>query len=146
MATVEQGWPGGSLFHGVGESATPFPWLNYFTLDPYLIIVMFWPGQNAIQGDAPKKVTHSNGSYEGKSRGRKLADEMGRGKKKVPLYSHRLTHWMRVTSELHDSYFCSMTITQAIPKIAEVTHPDRQISEEIVEACPYYRVESLKVI
>ena len=27
-----------------------------------------------------------------------------------------------------------MTITQAIPKIAEVTHPDRQISEAIAEA------------
>ena len=81
-----------------------------------------------------KEVTHSNGSYERKSRGRKLADEMGRGKKKIPLYSHRLTHRKRVTSELHDSYFRSMTITQAIPKIAEVTHPDRKISEEIVEA------------
>ena len=54
--------------------------------------------------------------------------------KKIPLYSHRLTHRKRVTSELHDSYFRSMTITQAIPKIAEVTHPDRQISEEIAEA------------
>ena len=29
-----------------------------------------------------KEVTHSGGSYERKSRGRKLADEMGRGKKK----------------------------------------------------------------
>ena len=29
-----------------------------------------------------KEVTHSNGSYERKSRGRKLADEIGRGKKK----------------------------------------------------------------
>ena len=29
-----------------------------------------------------KEVTHSNGSYERKSRGRKLADEMGRGKRK----------------------------------------------------------------
>ena len=29
-----------------------------------------------------KEVTHSDGSYERKSRGRKLADEMGRGKKK----------------------------------------------------------------
>ena len=29
-----------------------------------------------------KEVTHSNGSYERKSRGRKLADEMGQGKKK----------------------------------------------------------------
>ena len=81
-----------------------------------------------------KEVTHTNGSYERKSRGRKLADEMGRGKKNIPLYSHRLTHRKRVTSELHDSYFRSMTITQAIPKIAEVTHPDRQISEEIAEA------------
>ena len=39
-----------------------------------------------------------------------------------------------MTSELHDSYFRAMTITQAIPKIAEVTHPDRQISGEIAEA------------
>ena len=31
-----------------------------------------------------KKVTHSNGSYEKKSRGRELADEMGRGKK-IPM-------------------------------------------------------------
>ena len=54
--------------------------------------------------------------------------------KKISLYSHRLTHRKRVTSELHDSYFRSITITQAIPKIAEVTHPDRQISEEIAEA------------
>ena len=80
-----------------------------------------------------KEVTHSNGSYERKSRGRKLADEMGRGKK-FPWYTHRLTHRKRVTCELHDNYFRSMTITQAIPKIAEVTHPDRLISEEIAEA------------
>ena len=33
-----------------------------------------------------KEVTHSNGSYERKSRGRKLADEMGRGKK-FPWYT-----------------------------------------------------------
>ena len=32
----------------------------------------------------------------------------------------------RVTYELHDSYFRSMTITPAIPKIAEVTHPNGQ--------------------
>ena len=31
-----------------------------------------------------KEVTHSNGSYERKSRGWKLADEMGRGKK-IPM-------------------------------------------------------------
>ena len=34
-----------------------------------------------------KEVTHSNGSYERKSRGRKLADEMGRGKKNNPMYT-----------------------------------------------------------
>ena len=81
-----------------------------------------------------KEVTHSNGSYERKSRVRKLAYEMGRGKRKIPLYSHRLTHRKRVTSELDDSYFRSMTITQPIPKKAEMTHPGRQISEEVAEA------------
>ena len=65
-----------------------------------------------------KEVTHSNGSYVRKSRGRKLADEMGRGKKKIPLYSHSLTHRKRVTSELHDSYFRLMTIKHSISKIA----------------------------
>ena len=37
--------------------------------------------------------------------------------KKIPWYSHRLTHWKRVTSELHDSYFRLMTINHAISKI-----------------------------
>ena len=63
-----------------------------------------------------KVVTHSNGSYERNSRGRKLADEMGRGKK-FPWYTHRVMHRKRVTCELHDSYLRSMTITYAIPKI-----------------------------
>ena len=63
-----------------------------------------------------KEVTHSNGSYERKSRGRKLADEMGRGKK-FPWYTHRLTHRKRVTCELHDSLFRLMTIKHAISKI-----------------------------
>ena len=60
--------------------------------------------------------------------------------KKIPLDSHRLTHRKRATSELDDSYFRSMTITQAIPKKAEVAHPGPQISEVVVEACPYQRV------
>ena len=34
-----------------------------------------------------KEVTHSNGSYERKSRGRKLADEMGGGKKNTIILS-----------------------------------------------------------
>ena len=63
-----------------------------------------------------KEVTHSDGSYQRKSRGRKLADEMGRGKKFL-WYTHRLMHRKRVTCELHDSYFCLMTIKNAIPKI-----------------------------
>ena len=63
-----------------------------------------------------KEVTHSNGSYERKSRGQKLADEMGWAKK-FPWYTHRLMHWKRVTSELHDSYFHLMTIKHAISKI-----------------------------
>ena len=67
-----------------------------------------------------KEVTHSNGSYERKSRGRKLADEMGRGKK-FPWYTHRLMHQKRVTCELHDSYFRLMTIQYAIPKIELAT-------------------------
>ena len=63
-----------------------------------------------------KEVTHSNGSYERKSRGWKLADEIGRGKN-ILWYSHRLTHRKRVTSELHDSYFRLMKIKHLISKI-----------------------------
>ena len=55
-------------------------------------------------------------------------------KVKVPLCQYRLMHRKRVTCELHDSYFRSTTITQAIPKGADVTHPNRLISEEIAEA------------
>ena len=63
-----------------------------------------------------KEEIHSNGSYERKSRGRKLADKMGQAKK-FPWYSQRLTHRKRMTSELHDSYFRLMTIKHAISKI-----------------------------
>ena len=35
-------------------------------------------------------------------------------------------HRKRVTCELHDSYFRLMTIKHAIPRTAEVTHPDGQ--------------------
>ena len=45
-------------------------------------ILTFWPGQKCHSKVMHRKeVTHSNGSYERKSRGRKLADEMGRAKK-----------------------------------------------------------------
>ena len=63
-----------------------------------------------------KEVIHSNGSYERKSRGRKLADEMGRARK-IPMVHYRVMHRKRVTSELHDSYFRLMTIKHSISKI-----------------------------
>ena len=63
-----------------------------------------------------KEVTHSNGSYERKSRGRKLADEMGRAKK-FPWYTRRLMHRKRVTCEMHDCYFRLMSIKHSISKI-----------------------------
>ena len=63
-----------------------------------------------------KGVTHSNGSYERKSRGRKLADEMGRARK-IPMVHYRVMHRKRVTSELHESYFRLMTIKHSISKI-----------------------------
>ena len=68
-----------------------------------------------------KEVTHSNGSYVRKSRGRKLADEMGRAKK-FPWYTHRLMHRKRVTSELHDNYFRLVTIKHSISKIEWVSN------------------------
>ena len=42
---------------------------------------------------------------------------------KIPRYSHKLMHRKRMTCELHDSYFCSMTIKHAIPKTVEVQIP-----------------------
>ena len=43
----------------------------------------------------------------------------------------RLMHRKRVTCELHDSYFHSMTIKHAIPSTAEVTYPDGQLWGDI---------------
>ena len=63
-----------------------------------------------------KEVTYSNCSYERKSRGRKLADEMGRARK-IPMVHYRVMHRKRVTSELHNSYFRLMTIKHSISKI-----------------------------
>ena len=62
------------------------------------------------------EVIHSNGSYERKSHGLKLADEMGRARK-IPMVHYRVMHRKRVTSELHDSYFRLMTIKHLISKI-----------------------------
>ena len=85
-------------------------------LELWGMLVMFWPFDPAKNAIHQKEVIHSNGGYERKSHGRKLADELGRGKN-IPWYSHRLTHRKRVTSELHDSYFRLMTIKHSISKI-----------------------------
>ena len=80
---------------------------------------MFWPfdpPKMPFKVMHRKEVTHFNGSYERKSRGRKLADEMGRAKK-IPMVHYRVMHWKRVTFELHDSYFRLMTIKHSISKI-----------------------------
>ena len=80
-------------------------------------ILTFWPGLKCHSKMMHRKeVTHSNGSYERISRGRKLADEIGRAKK-FPWYTHRLMHRKRVTSELHDSYIRLMTIKHSISAI-----------------------------
>ena len=79
-------------------------WIVKVTVIPTVTVLYFdlRPGQKCHSKVMHwKKVTHSNGSYERKSRGRKLADEMGRGKK-FPWYTHRLMHRKRVTCELHD--------------------------------------------
>ena len=79
-------------------------------------ILTFGPSKMPFKVMHRKEVTHSNSSYVRKSRGRKLADEMGRAKK-FPWYTHRLMHRKRVTSELQDSYFRLMTIKHSISKI-----------------------------
>ena len=43
----------------------------------------------------------------------------------------RLMHQKRVTCELHDSYFRSMKIKHAIPRTAEVIHPNGQLWGDI---------------
>ena len=48
----------------------------------FCYILTFWPGQKCHSKVMHRKeVTHSNGSYERKLRGRKLADKMGQAKK-----------------------------------------------------------------
>ena len=54
-----------------------------------------------------------------------LAHNMRQGKNSHCAVK-KVMHRKRLTYELHDSYFRSMMITPAIPKIAEVTHPNGQ--------------------
>ena len=100
------------------SSAQLYNWMLVCAGGMFVLYFDLRPGQKCHSKVMHRKeVTHFNGSYERKSCGQKLADEMGRGKKKFPWYTHRLMHQKRVICELHDSYFRLMTIKHAIPKI-----------------------------
>ena len=95
--------------------------MSFISLVPSPSILVFYfelrPGQTCHSKVRHRKeVTHSNGSYERKSRRRAWLTKWDKFKK-IPWYTHRLMHRKRVTSELHDSYFRLMTIKHAIPKI-----------------------------
>ena len=53
-------------------------------LESCCYVLTFGPSKMPFKVMHRKEVTHSNGSYMRKSRGRKLADEMGRAKK-IPM-------------------------------------------------------------
>ena len=81
-------------------------------------IVVYWPSTRpniAFQSDAPEGSDTFRWQLWEEIASAGVADNMEQGK--IPWYSHRLMHWKRVTSELHDSYFCLMMIKHAIPKI-----------------------------
>ena len=59
-----------------------------------------------------------------------LADN--RGRVKIPRYSHRLMHRKRVTCELHDSYFCLMTIKHAIEWAMELLYNSVKTSCQLI--------------
>ena len=109
-------WSKSSLKHFICFSDSFSKFKTEFYCISFCCMLTFDPAKMPFRVMHRKEVTHSNGSYERKSRGRKLADEMGRGKK-CPWYTHRLMHRKRVTCELHGSYFRLMTIKHAIPKI-----------------------------
>ena len=114
--------------------ANVYPCSTPATMSTYVMFWPFDPAKNAIQGGHRKEVTHSSGSYERKSRGRKLADEMGRGKKKKSHYT--LIDW-RTGREWPLNWMTVISArwrTQAIPRLAEVTHPGRLKSEEVAQA------------
>ena len=96
------------IHYTTGTCVLMLKWICY--------ILTFGPSKMPFKVMHRKEVTRSNGSYVRKSRGRKLADDMGQAKK-FPWYTHRLMHRKKVTSELHDSYFRLMTIKHSISKI-----------------------------
>ena len=82
----------------------------------YLLYFEIRPGQTCHSKVMHRKeVTHSDGTYEEKSRRWTWLAKWD--KEKIPWYTHRMMHRKRVTSELHDSYFRLVTIKHAIPRI-----------------------------
>ena len=78
----------------------------------------------------PRQTCHSKDGRSAYSIGMgKFGWQYGTGLKSHGIV--RLIHRKRVTCELHDSYFRSMTIKHAIPKMAEVTHSDGQLWGDI---------------
>ena len=81
---------------------------------------MFWPSTR------PKKMLFQGDAPEGRDTFQWPVIERDRvgglrliiwEKVKVPLCQYRLMHRKRVTSELHNTYFCLMTIKHSISKI-----------------------------
>ena len=77
-------WCWGSSSGTLGSVECSFTITQRSTLTQNGITVIFWPStwpKMPFRVMHRKEVTHSDGSYERKSRGRKMADEMGRAKK-----------------------------------------------------------------
>ena len=85
-------------------------------------IVVYWPSTR------PNMIFHRHGSCMFHWRRRAWLTIWDKVKSHSTV---RLMHRKRVTYELHDSYFHSMTIKHAIPRTAEVTHPDGQLWGDI---------------
>ena len=80
------------IYWSYGSETYSVKWNAFFQTAVVSALLLLYfglrPGQKCYSKVMHRKeVTHSNGSYGRKSRGRKLADEMGRGKK------NPMVHW-----------------------------------------------------
>ena len=69
---------------------------------------------------------------------RGLAWLTNRDKVKIPRYSHKLMHRKRVTRELYNCYFCSMTIKTCHSKNGGSAYSDGQLRGDIEWVLNYY--------
>ena len=105
----------GNLRRGIGMFAHYSLWIPSFSQKIHILTVVYWPSTR------PNMPFQRRRSCIFRWRGRAWLTIWDRVK--IPRYSHKLMHRKRVTCELHDSYFRSMTIKDAIPKTAEVHIP-----------------------